>query len=70
MGRTYKKDKSKFNSGPKLNNHRQLPDWDNLSDYDDEGYPHEDDDEINYDRLHHEKQVVGRRENEPSRKTD
>lgn len=68
MGRTFRREKSNKHQAPRLNNHRDLPDYDNLRDEDDPDYPEED--EYYGRQIRAKKQDVGRHENEPSHKKD
>jgi hypothetical protein len=62
MGKTYRKEKSFGNRKPRLNSHRDLPDF--MEDFADE------EEDFYYAKLHPEEQNVERPEDESSGQTD
>lgn len=68
MGKTFRRDKTSKGPYSKLNTHRDLPDFQDLEDYDEDGFPIESDEGENYVGLYFEKSDVEQPENESSGK--
>ena len=66
MGKTFRRDKTSKGPYSKLNNHRDLPDFQDLTDYDEQGFPLDNEEGETYVELHFKKPVVERPEDETS----
>ena len=68
MGKTFRRDKTRKGTYSKLNTHRDLPDFQDLADYDEDGFPIESDEGENYVGLYFKKSDVEQPENESAGK--